>query len=101
MLIKGIKGELQKGKHSTFLVWHILLPIVAILLVWFYYVNRQVSAHGKGELYYTLLTIAFPVGIAWMTAMSVSWEENNHFQCLLGGSSRITSWFSKLLSRSE
>lgn len=96
MLVRYMKSELQKTRNSLFYLWHFLLPILMVLVFGLYYTIREPFQKDAATLYYEVLSAAFPVGIALMTAMSVEWEEENHFQRFLGGPSRKICWFSKL-----
>ena len=98
MLGKGIYSEFQKSKHSLFGLWHIILPIAAVVAVWLYYLGRKVSVEDEAATFYVMLSTAMPVGIAWMTALSVGWEEDNQFYFILSAPNRSKAIYDKLIT---
>lgn len=96
MLTRNIRSELQKGKHGSFYPAHILLPVLAVLVFFLYYSCRRIGQETGAALFYETLSAAFPTGIAWMSALSVDFEEQNHFYCFLATENRCRSWYAKL-----
>lgn len=99
MLMRGVLSELYKGRRCLFFPLHFLLPLLAITVLKLYYgIGHEYSASFRLSLSVTLFAAAFPVGAAWMTAVSVGWEEENQFQRLLAARSRAAVLLSKALT---
>lgn len=97
MLIRYIKSEMEKGKHTLHLLFHILAPLVAILIVWLYYIGRDVNFSDKLSLFYRLFSFLMIIGISIVVAINVGFEEEAHFQRILTIESRVLAWYSKLI----
>ncbi len=83
-LYRDIRGELWKMRR-TLLIWlHLAVPVLGIIIFLFYYSFAAWSDQGKICGYIEALSIALPLVISVVCAMSVELEEKGHFQTLLG-----------------
>lgn len=94
------KAEFMKRKHSLFFWLHVGIPIILVIILDLFYMNR------KGELevsylftvLFELVGFAYPLVIAVLCGLVTSQEEEaGQFQVILGKvSSKVVSYFSQL-----
>ncbi|NBI60725.1 lantibiotic immunity ABC transporter MutG family permease subunit [Lachnospiraceae bacterium] len=96
-LLRLIKAEFWKVRH-TLLTWiHLLVPLLGIAVFLMYYSWSGWSDEGKVSGYIQVLSIAFPMIISVVCSLSVEMEEQGHFQTMLGaaahkGASLLAKW---------
>lgn len=98
-LVRLIRMEFYKMKHTAFLRLHILLPLFGILLFLCYYGISPHRWEGEVSAYIQVLVTALPLVISIVCAQSVSPEEQNHFMVFLGTAEKrrnafLSKWFS-------
>lgn len=96
--LRALAAEFCKMKHSGILLVHLLVPLGGALLFLLYYQVSPWDEADKISGYYEVAAAAYPIMIAVVVGMSVGWEEENHFQRLLAGESRIFIFGAKFLS---
>ena len=82
--VRLIKGEMYKMRHTMLLFIHAAIPAAGIFMFVGYY---KISAYGSADewtLYIQAVAIALPTVIGIICAMSISLEEQNHFQVFYG-----------------
>lgn len=87
-LLRLVKAEAWKMRH-TILPWlHILIPLLGIAVFLSYYRISIVNDEGKVSGYIQTLSVVFPLIISVVCSLSVEMEEQGHFQTLLGAPAR-------------
>ncbi len=98
-LVRALKADFQKSKHTSVIWIHVIIPAVGALLFLSYYSlyggAKSLENHGS---YFDALAIVFPLLIGLICGMVVSQEEQaGGFQVLLSSTrSRSTTYLSKL-----
>ncbi len=83
-LLRLVKAEAWKMRHTLLPWFHILLPLLGISIFLAYYRVSIVNDEGKVFGYIQTLSIVFPLIISVVCALDVEMEEQGHFQTLLG-----------------
>ena len=97
-VIRCLKAEYQKCKHSILLYMHSLIPIIcAVVFVGYYCISRW-EPTTKISAYLEVLAVAFPFLIGIIVGQVVQIENQaGHYQLLLGTiPSRIATYIGKL-----
>lgn len=99
VLLRSIKADLYKLRHTLILWIHILIPIIGAVAFLSYYSISGWKASTKVSAYFEALAASFPLLIGLICSMVVSQEEQTgNFQQLLTGSKwRGTALLSKLI----
>ncbi len=96
--LQYIRAEFLKAKHSTWIWMHMLLPVLALVVISFYYRNYSQNKEFMASMYAALLSCVFPIGIAVMSAKCMGWEEESHFQHMLMDPSRLRVLLAKFIA---
>lgn len=97
-LIRCIRSDFQKFRHTSMLWIHILIPLAAAVLFVSYYSVSPWNAEAKISGYFEVIGIAFPLMIGLISGKSVEQErQSGNFQTMLCGvKSRSAAYTSKL-----
>lgn len=98
-LVRLIRMEFYKMKHTALFPLHILIPVFGILTFLCYYGGSQHGWESEVSAYIQVLVTALPLVISIVCAQSVSLEEQNHFMVFLGTAEKrrnafLAKWFS-------
>lgn len=98
-LIRCIRSDIHKFRHTPMLWIHILIPLSAALLFAAYYSISSWEISAKISGYLEVIGVAFPLMIGLITGMAAEQEEQaGNFQTMLCGvRSRAAAYTSKLL----
>ncbi len=83
-LYRNMKSELWKMRHTLLLWMHAGIPVLGICVFLAYYSIAAWSDDGKVSGYIQTLSVALPLIISVICAMSIEIEENGRFQTFLG-----------------
>ena len=72
----NIKSDLYKFSHTPLLLFHMIVPILGILLFLGYYTVSNRSEYEKVVIYIQALSVTFPILIGIILAMLVEMEKN-------------------------
>ncbi|MFD3157894.1 lantibiotic immunity ABC transporter MutG family permease subunit [Haloimpatiens sp. FM7330] len=98
-LIRSIKADFCKLRHTSVLWIHILIPLIGAGVFLGYYSFSPWSAISKIKGYFEVLALVFPLLIGVICSMVISQEEQaGNFQEILTGTTwRGTTFLSKLI----
>lgn len=83
-LTRLCRAELKKMHHTLLPALHIFLPILGIAVFLGYYSRTTGNDVEKLSGYIQALSLAYPLIISVVCALSVEQEERGHFQSMLG-----------------
>lgn len=97
-LLREIRSELYKMRHTAFLPIHLVIPFVGALLFIFYFINYEgVTEHERLRLLLELTTMVFPLLISGVIGINISLEEKAcYYQRLLIAPNRKICILAKL-----
>ena len=99
MLIKLIKSDFYKIRHTAIVWIHIIVPIFISLSFVAYYASSTVAVNNlfRLGLYTQILSIGFPLIISIVCAMAAEQEADvGNFQVLLASEHKLLSFLSKI-----
>lgn len=98
-LIRCIRSDFQKFRHTSILWIHILIPLAAAVLFISYYSVSPWNMEKKISGYFEVIGIAFPLMTGLISGKCVEQErQSGNFQIMLCGvKSRQTAYTSKLI----
>ncbi|MGO5053887.1 lantibiotic immunity ABC transporter MutG family permease subunit [Lachnospiraceae bacterium LCP25S3_G4] len=96
-ILRAVRSEVIKMKHQFFYLFHVLLPVIGVVVFLTYYRISIWDIVSKVSSYYFAIAAAFPVGIAVMIGKSVEVEQENQFQRFLMYPNRWGIFFAKFL----
>lgn len=96
-LIKCMRSDLQKFKHSPIYLIHILVPMIASILFLSYYSFANWKTETKISSYFEVIAIALPLLISLICSIAIEQESQaGNFQLML---SSVKSRSAMLLSK--
>lgn len=97
-ILRCIKAEFMKCKHSVLLYVHILIPLLGAVVFAGYFRVSSWDVQTKVGAYLEILAVAFPFLIGVIVAMAVQIENQaGHYQLMLGTiPSRCSTYIGKL-----
>ena len=97
-LIRCIKADLYKLKHTSIVWIHLIIPILGAMAFLLYYSNSSWEAISKFSGYFEAIAIAFPLIIGLVSSMVIEQEEQGDFKELITSTTwRGTALISKLI----
>lgn len=82
-MINIIKSDLYKYRKTMIYPIHILCPLLAALILGFYFKNSNWSMMNKLDIFINSIGMVFPVVISVLISMAISIEESGEFKNLL------------------
>lgn len=99
MLVRLIKADFYKIRHTAMVWVHIIVPIfISLVFVAYYaYSSGRIGSASKFNLYTQVLSIGFPMIIGIVCAMTADYESDaGNFQALLMSKNKLLSFVSKV-----
>ena len=84
-LIRGMRGELLKMRHTFLPLLHIGVPVSGCAVFLLYYRFSDWDEMNRISGYTQVIGVALPFLVSIVCAGNIRLEEQNHFQVLLGG----------------
>lgn len=99
LLLRCLKADFLKGKHTSFMWLHFIIPIVCPCILILYFFGRDQSQFHLYKSFMEAIAVALPLLIGVLCGMTASLEEQaGKFQVLLGSTSpKVLAYMSKML----
>lgn len=99
-MIRYIRADFLKIRHTVLLWTHLVLPVLAITVFLWYYAKSPVDAPEKVQVYLQAVSLVFPLVIGILCPFVVGQEESaGNYQVFLGTARlKWSSFFSKWMA---
>nr|WGD65391.1 lantibiotic immunity ABC transporter MutG family permease subunit [Bacillus subtilis]WGD72863.1 lantibiotic immunity ABC transporter MutG family permease subunit [Bacillus subtilis] len=99
LLLRCLKADFQKSKHTSFMWLHLIIPIAFSTVLILYFYERDQSQFHLYKSFMEAIAVALPLLIGVLCGMTASLEEQaGKFQVLLGSTSpKVIAYASKML----
>jgi ABC-2 type transport system permease protein len=97
-----LRADFMKMRHSTFYKFHVVIPVMLVIVLILYYANVAYSSIGKVQIYVETIAVAFPFVGAIMVSIAIELDaQAGNFKellsCEYGKSITFMSKISSLL----